>query len=85
MLLGNCGAPATGGIRQSGRLNESQVHGDQTAGDNVFTYALSIPASATLGTSLLPATIADAQARSGNATIQIDVTTEGVIFKNGFE
>ncbi len=61
------------------------THGDQTAGDNVFTYALAIPANATIGTSLLPATIGDAQARSGNATIQIDVTTAGVIFKNGFD
>jgi hypothetical protein len=61
------------------------TNGDQTAGDNVFTYALAIPANATIGTNLLPAVIGDDQSRSANATIQIDVTTDGVIFKDGFE
>jgi len=61
-------------------------NGDQTTGDHIFTFVTTIPSTTSLGTKLLSATITDAQARSGSATIQLDVVAgNDVIFENGFE
>jgi len=62
------------------------THGDQTAGDHVYTFVATVPSNVALGTKLLPVTIGDAQARSGSATIQVDIVQgSDVIFANGFE
>jgi len=62
------------------------THGDQTAGDHVYTFVATVPSNIALGTKLLPVTIGDAQARSGSATIQVNVVQGSeVIFANGFE
>lgn len=58
------------------------THGDQTAGDNVFTFTATIPPSAP-GPLTFPVTISDAQSRTGNTTIQLSLSD--VIFANGFE
>ena len=58
-------------------------HGDQTAGDNVFTFTATVPVSVLPGSKALPVTISDAQSRTGNAMINIAVTD--VIFANDFE
>ncbi len=48
-------------------------NGDLTASDNVFSYTATVAANATFGVKLLPATITDAQGRSGTATILVYV------------
>ena len=58
------------------------THGDQVAGDNVFSFSLTLPATAP-GTYPLPATITDSQSRTSSATIQL--TVSDVIFRDGFE
>jgi hypothetical protein len=58
-------------------------NGDQVAGDNVFSYTTTVPNDTTLGVKSLPATITDAQSRSGSASIQLTVADD--IFQNGFE
>ena len=57
-------------------------NGDQVAGDNVFSFTTIVPNDTTLGVKSLPATITDAQSRSGSASIQLTVADD--IFQNGF-
>lgn len=54
------------------------THGDQAAGDGVFSLQTTVAAGTALGQKNLPATITDAQARSGNAVIQLDVIAASV-------
>jgi hypothetical protein len=58
------------------------THGDQTAGDNIFTFTAAVPPSVPAVKSFA-ASIVDAQSRTGSATIQL--TISDVIFQNGFE
>lgn len=49
--------------------------GDATAGDGEFSFTANIPVNAVPGAKSLPATISDAQTRSGNATIALTLTS----------
>lgn len=49
--------------------------GDASAGDGEFTFTANIPVNAVPGAKSLPATINDAQARSGNTTIALTLTS----------
>uniref|UniRef100_Q01TW4 LTD domain-containing protein n=1 Tax=Solibacter usitatus (strain Ellin6076) TaxID=234267 RepID=Q01TW4_SOLUE len=49
------------------------TNGDAVAGDNVFSFSATIPANNATGAITLPATITDAQARSGTAFIPLTV------------
>ena len=49
------------------------TNGDQTAGDNIFSYNATVPAATTAGSKSLPATITDAQGRTGSAVIALTV------------
>lgn len=59
------------------------THGDQIAGDGIYSFTAAIADDATPGVYSLPVTITDAQSRSDSPTIAIEVSD--VIFKNGFE
>lgn len=59
------------------------TNGDQIAGDGIYTFIASIPNDATPGSYNLPAIVTDAQSRSDNLTIAIEISD--VIFRNGFE
>lgn len=48
-------------------------NGDVTAGDNVFSFQATVAAGTTPGAKTLPASITDAQARSGSASIALEV------------
>ncbi len=56
-------------------LFDDGSHGDVTPGDLVFTYLATIGAGATPGALSLPATITDAEARTGSASIALGVQT----------
>lgn len=61
------------------------THGDQTAGDGVFSYQATIAASKPIDTTFqLAATITDAQSRTGHATIPRR-TSNDRLFDDGFE
>ena len=49
------------------------TNGDVTAGDLVFSYQATIAVGTTFGPKILPGTVSDAEARSGNFTIQMTV------------
>jgi len=59
------------------------TNGDQVAGDNVFSYTAAVSTTVTPGAKVFPATIVDAQSRTGAATISAYVTD--IIFRNTFE
>jgi hypothetical protein len=61
---------AIGGISGQ-QMYDDGTHGDVTPGDSVFSFQASVLGSAGLKT--LPATITDAQSRTGNATISLTV------------
>jgi hypothetical protein len=52
---------------------DDATHGDVTAGDGVFSFAISLPSSQSVGSATIPFTVADAQARSGSGNINFTV------------
>ncbi len=56
-------------------LFDDGSNGDVTGGDAIFSYLATVGPGATPGALSLPATISDAQARSGSATIALGVQT----------
>ncbi|MBI4903881.1 MAG: lamin tail domain-containing protein [Acidobacteria bacterium] len=52
---------------------DNATNGDVTAGDNVFSFLAAVPNTVTAGVKTLPATIQDAQARSGSANISLTI------------
>ncbi|MFO0375613.1 MAG: GC-type dockerin domain-anchored protein [bacterium] len=54
-------------------LFDDGTNGDVTAGDNIFSFAASVPSSTALGSYAVPFTVTDAQARSGNGTTSLTV------------
>ena len=50
------------------------THGDLVAGDNIFSFQASVPANTGAGSKNIPATITDAQSRTGSASISLNVT-----------
>lgn len=78
--LGAIGGSATQAFYDDGS------HGDQTAGDGVFSYTATVQSSTPIGTVVLPATLTDAQSRSGGAVISLNVTAPSdLLFRDGFE
>ena len=76
--------PASTGITVTGDLStiggaaaqqffDDGTNGDAVAGDNVFSYLATIPATATGGARALPVTITDAQKRTASASIALTV------------
>ena len=78
--------PASTGITVTGNLSSiiggsaSQVffdngtNGDVTAGDNIFSFSVTINAAEPGGLRVFPIAIADAQARTANASINLTIT-----------
>jgi endonuclease G len=78
--------PASTGITVTGNLSSiiggsaSQVffdngtNGDVTPGDNIFSFSVTIAAGESGGLRVFPVAIADAQARSANASINLTIT-----------
>lgn len=77
--------PASTGIAVSANLSaiggpaaqtffDDGTHGDQVAGDNIFSFQAAVPAATSAGAKALPVTITDAQARTGSASISLNVT-----------
>lgn len=52
---------------------DDATNGDATAGDNVFSFSASVPAATGLGPKSLPVDVADAEGRSGQTTIALNV------------
>jgi endonuclease G len=80
--------PTSTGITVSGNLTsiggsatqtfyDDGTNGDQTPGDNVFSYQAVVAAGTTNGTKSLPVTVTDAQSRTRNITIGLTVGTTG--------
>lgn len=63
---------AIGGVA-SQAFSDDGSNGDATAGDNVFSRQVTVPASTATGALVLPATITDAQSRTGSANIALSV------------
>jgi predicted extracellular nuclease len=62
------------GLSASQMFFDDGSHGDVTPGDNIFSYQATVDGATTAGIKNLPATITDAQMRSGNATISLTIT-----------
>lgn len=54
---------------------DNGTNGDVTAGDNVFSFQSTVAGGTSAGAKSLPATIADAQSRTGSASIALTVTS----------
>src|SRR3989442_420228 len=54
---------------------DNGTNGDVTAGDNVFSFNATVSSGTSAGAKNLPATITDAQSRSGSANIALNVTS----------
>lgn len=76
--------PASTGITVTGDLTsiggsaaqvffDNGTNGDVTSGDNVFSYAATVPAEQTGGLRVIPAAIADAQSRTASASINLQI------------
>jgi YVTN family beta-propeller protein len=63
--LSSIGGSATQAFYDNG------TSGDATAGDNIFSYAATVPITTPDGAKSLPCTITDAQARTGSASINL--------------
>lgn len=77
--------PASTGITVTGNLSsiggsatqqffDDGTHGDATAGDNTFSFQATVTSGTSAGAKTLPASIADAQSRTGSANISLTVT-----------
>ncbi|HKF43583.1 MAG TPA: lamin tail domain-containing protein [Thermoanaerobaculia bacterium] len=64
---------AIGGSATQTFYDDGSTGGDQTAGDNVFTYTATVAGATTAGNKSLPFTISDAQLRSGTGSIALSV------------
>jgi predicted extracellular nuclease len=81
------------GGRPAQAFFDDGTNGDVTPGDNVFSYLATVGAGTSPGPKSLPATITDAQARTGSATIALTVqgppaislTASGVAYTQNFD
>ncbi|HEU4388649.1 MAG TPA: lamin tail domain-containing protein, partial [Blastocatellia bacterium] len=74
------GINVTGDLSPIGGSNTQQffdngTNGDVTPGDNVFSFQATIPLATSAGLKNLPVSITDAQARTGNTTIALNVSS----------
>ncbi|MDQ4120766.1 MAG: DNA/RNA non-specific endonuclease [Acidobacteriota bacterium] len=53
---------------------DNGMNGDQTAGDNVFSYQALVPANVTSGAKTLPVNVSDTQARTATTSISVTIT-----------
>src|SRR5207248_10822759 len=51
------------------------TNGDDTAGDNIFSFNTTVPGNASLGIKTIPFTVSDAQSRAGGGNITLTVQT----------
>ncbi len=72
-LAVNANLSAIGGSATQ-QFFDDGTHGDLTAGDNVFSLLATVPGATSAGAKILPATITDAQSRTGSASISLTVT-----------
>ena len=57
-------------------LNDSGTNGDVTAGDGIYSYSLTVPASAPLGASTIAISASDSQLRKATASIPVTVLAQ---------
>src|SRR5262249_3049522 len=50
-------------------------HGDQTAGDNIFSFNATVDGATTAGGKSLPVTVTDAQSRTATTSISLTITS----------
>ncbi len=72
-LAVNANLSAIGGSATQ-QFFDDGTHGDQVAGDNVFSFLATVPAATSAGAKTLSATITDAQLRTASAAIPLTVT-----------
>lgn len=76
--------PPSTGITVSGNLTniggaanqpffDNGTNGDQTAGDNIFSFQYTIPANATAGSRVIPFSVNDAQGRTASSSINLTI------------
>lgn len=76
--------PASTGLTVTGNLSaiggsssqtffDNGTNGDVTSGDNIFSYNATVANNTTAGTKNLPITVADAESRSSNTSISLEV------------
>ena len=98
-LAGSCDLSSIGGSATQA-LYDDGSNGDASAGDNTFSFLATVSSGTNLGATNFACTIADAQSRSGNASISLTVQlapgsvvisqvyggggNSGAIFKNDF-
>ena len=79
------GLTVTGDLTQLGGapgtiFHDDGTNGDVTAGDNVFSFTVTIPSGFTGGSKSVPVSVVDAQARSAATTISASVLGSFTIF-----
>jgi endonuclease G len=57
----------------SQQMFDNGTNGDATPGDNIFSFLLAVPGNATNGSRSFPSVVSDAQARTANAPIALNV------------
>ena len=62
------------GLSASQTFLDDGMNGDATAGDNIFSYQATVAPATTSGLKTMPATITDAQMRTGNCNISVTIT-----------
>jgi hypothetical protein len=72
-LAGTVDLSSMGGSSTQPLYNDG-THGDVTAGDNILSYQLNVPANATTGTRTFSFAVHDDQLRTGGGTINLIVT-----------
>lgn len=78
---------STIGLSSTQTLFDNGTNGDTTAGDNVFSYLVTVPIGTLNGSRNFPSVISDAQARTANAGIALNVIapidpTEHIVMGN---
>ncbi len=68
-----CDLTAIGGLAAQA-FDDDGTNGDVTAGDNIFSYSTTVANGTSAGSKSLACTIGDAQSRTGNTTIGLNVT-----------
>jgi uncharacterized repeat protein (TIGR01451 family) len=67
------------GASSAQQFFDDGTNGDQTIGDNVFTFDATVAAGTTAGAKSLPVSITDAQSRAASASISLTVQTPPTI------
>ncbi len=61
------------GASSAQTLFDDGTNGDATAGDNIFSYELTVPSGATGGSKIFYSTVTDAQSRTANSSVTVTV------------